>query len=53
MKMLKTLLKTSASKKAARDPDGLHATINIAWKSELIQISIFQPEKSQKVRKIF
>jgi hypothetical protein len=30
MKMLKTLLKTSSSKTAARDPEGLHATITIA-----------------------
>lgn len=30
MKMLKTLLKTSASKKAVRDPEELHATITIA-----------------------
>lgn len=30
MKMLKTLLKTSASKIAARDPPGLQAIINIA-----------------------
>jgi hypothetical protein len=33
IKMLKTLLKTSSSKKATIDPEGLHATIIIAWKT--------------------
>jgi hypothetical protein len=33
IKMLKTLLKTSSSKKAIIDPEGLQATIIIAWKT--------------------
>ena len=36
--MLKTLLKTSASKTAIRDPPGLQAIITIAWNYGVIDI---------------
>lgn len=35
MKMVKTLLKTSASKKFKIDPEGLQATMNMAWKTHI------------------